>query len=791
MSKQETSGEGIGARVRRKEDARHLKGRGQFVGDYHMAGLQEVAFLRSPNAHARVVSKVKAPEHAARTFFSEDLTGVSPIVTQSSIPGYKASSYPILATDKVRFVGEPVAMCVAKTRAIAEDLIELIEVEYAELPVIASCTAGRRSDAALLHETWGDNLFLETHFDSGVEDAIANAPVSVELEMACSRQAMHPMEGKGVMAWWDYRAGQLVVHPSTQVPHLIRAGLSDVMGIPQAIIRVVAPDVGGGFGYKCLLQPEEVAIAWLAYTFKKPFRWTEDRREHLVAGANARQHEYKIKAYADATGKLLALDAEVCVDTGAYSVWPFTACLEAAQAGGNLPGPYHLPAYRCATYSVATNKPPFAPYRGVARPGVCFAMEQVIDALAKAVGREAWEVRRDNLVRADAMPYTNITNKHYDSGDYPEALIAAKDMIGLEAFRNGPKRDEKGRYLGIGFASFTEQSAHGTKVFAAWGLPLVPGFDQAHVKLTPDGALEVKAGIHTIGQGLETTLAQIAHEQTGVPIKDIRVTLGDTANTPFSTGAYASRGIVMSGGAVSRAAEVVAKRIKAIAAHLLQVDTESVAFANGRIYSGNASVSYADIGCAWYLRPDQLPDSVNTGGLETTEGYKPLVDSGVFSYATHATRVAVDPETGLVEILDYVVVEDCGKMVNPMIVEGQTYGGAAQGIGTALFEESPYDDNGQPLASTLLDYILPGPTELPKFRIEHRESLSPYSAHGIKGVGEGGAIAPPAAIVNAINDALSPLNASVRTVPASPERIRAAIRRASRPVPAETLLAAE
>ena len=791
MSKSETSGEGIGARVRRKEDARHLRGKGQFVADIHMADLREVAFLRSPAAHARVVSKVKPAERANDTFFAEDLNGVSPIITRSSIPGYKPSSYPVLAMEKVRFVGEPVAMAVAKTRAGAEDLIEQIEVEYEDLPVIASCASGRRAGAALLHEEWGDNLFLETHFDSGVEQAIARAPVSVELDVACSRQTMHPMEGKGVLAWWDHRTGQLVVHPSTQVPHLIRAGLSEVMGIPQAVIRVVAPDVGGGFGYKCLLQPEEVAIAWLAYTFKKPFRWTEDRREHLVAGANARQHEYKLKAYADETGKLLALDAEVAVDTGAYSVWPFTACLEAAQAGGNLPGPYDLPAYRCSVYSVATNKPPFAPYRGVARPGVCFAMEQVIDALAKAVGREAWEVRRDNLVRADQMPYTNITKKLYDSGDYPEALVAAKDMIGLEAFRAGPKRDDRGRYLGIGFASFTEQSAHGTKVFASWGLPLVPGFDQAHVKLTPDGALEVKAGIHTIGQGLETTLAQIAHEQTGVPFKDIRVVLGDTANTPFSTGAYASRGIVMSGGAVSCAAEVVARRIKTIAGHLMQVDAESVSFADGRIFSGHASISYADVGCAWYMRPDQLPDTVDTGGLEATEGYKPLVDSGVFSYATHAARIAVDAETGIVEIIDYVIVEDCGKMVNPMIVEGQTYGGAAQGIGTALFEESPYDDNGQPLASTLLDYILPGPTELPKFRIEHRESLSPYSAHGIKGVGEGGAIAPPAAIINAINDALAPLNAVVRTAPASPERIRRAIRQASRTEAAAPTQAAE
>lgn len=785
MGKAEALGEGIGARVRRKEDARHLRGRGRFVGDIQMPGLREVAFLRSPTAHARIASKVKSSEQAASTFFAEDLTGVSPIITRSSIPGYKLSKYPVLATDKVRFVGEPIAMCVASSRAMAEDLTEQVEVTYEELPAIASCTAGRREGAERLHEEWGDNLFLETFFDSGVEAVIATAPVSVELEMSCARQTMHPMEGKGVLAWWDHQADQLVVHTSTQVPHLIRTGLAECLGIPQAAIRVAPPDVGGGFGYKCLLQPEEIAVAWLAVTFKKPFRWTEDRREHLVAGANARQHEYRIKAYADREGRLMALDAEVSIDTGAYSVWPFTACLEAAQAGGNLPGPYHLPAYRCRTYSVATNKPPFAPYRGVARPGVCFAMEQVIDAIAHKVGREAWEVRRDNLVRAAAMPYTNITNKHYDSGDYPEALVTAKDMIGLDAFRAGPRRDEKGRYLGVGFASFTEQSAHGTKVFAAWGLPLVPGFDQAHVKLTPDGALEVKAGIHTIGQGLETTLAQIAHEQTGVPFANIRVTLGDTATTPFSTGAYASRGIVMSGGAVSRAADVVANRIKAIAAHLLQVEPSAVRFADGRIFAGNASITYEDVGRAWYLRPDQLPEGVDRTGLEATEGYKPDVDTGVFSYASHAVRLAVDAETGLVEILDYAIVEDCGRMVNPMIVEGQTYGGTAQGIGSALFEESPYDDNGQPLASTLLDYVLPGPTELPAFRIEHRETVSPYSAHGIKGVGEGGAIAPPAAIINAINDALAPLQATVRQIPASPRRIREAIRHARPSVPSD------
>jgi carbon-monoxide dehydrogenase large subunit len=414
----------------------------------------------------------------------------------------------------------------------------------------------------------------------------------------------------------------------------------------------------------------------------------------------------------------------------------------------------------------------------VARPGVCFAIELTIDAIARAVGREAADVRAENLVPGAAMPYVNVTNKHYDSGDYPASLAEAREMIGLDAFRAGPQRDARGRYLGIGFSTYTEQSAHGTKVFAAWGLPLVPGYDQAHVKLTPDGALEVKAGIHTIGQGLETTLAQVAHEMTGVPFGDIRVTLGDTATTPFSTGAYASRGIVMAGGAVSRAADVVAGRIKAIAAHLMQADPADVRFADGRIHAGAASIGFEDVGRAWYIRPDQLPDGVDSGGLEATEAYKPATDNGVFSFASHAAKVAVDAETGLVEILDYCIAEDCGRMVNPMIVEGQTYGGAAQGIGTALFEESPYDAAGQPLASTLVDYLLPGPSELPKFRIHHTETLSPHTAHGIKGVGEGGAIAPAGAIVNAINDALAGLGARLNDIPASPERILAALAKA-------------
>nr|ART38589.1 G383 [uncultured bacterium] len=338
----------------------------------------------------------------------------------------------------------------------------------------------------------------------------------------------------------------------------------------------------------------------------------------------------------------------------------------------------------------------------------------------------------------------------------------------------------------MGFATYCEQSAHGTAVFAAWGLPLVPGYDQATVRMLPDGSLEVRVGIHSHGQGMETTLAQIAHEVLGVDIANIRVIHGDTGATPFSTGTYASRSIVMTGGAVAKTCEALLPRILAIGAHLMQCASNTVSYMPGRVVGPQSSVSLKEIAEAWYKRPQLLPPDVDVNGLEATIGYKPQVDTGVFSYASHAAVVAVDPELGSVEILDYVISEDCGRMVNPMVVDGQTIGGAAQGIGTALYEESPYDANGQPLASTFMDYLLPGPTEIPKFRIHHTETLSPYTAFGIKGMGEGGAIAPPAVLFNAVNDALRGLNVEMSETPLTPRRMLAAIESAAAAQPSET-----
>ncbi len=769
--------QGIGARVPRKEDARHLAGKGNFVADMVMPGLCEVAFLRSPLAHARIVSTQVPDDIAPQIVLRQTMLDALDIVAPSTLPSYQESAQPPLASGKVRFVGEPVAMAFAATRAQAEDLIEQVQVDYDELPVYADVWSALEPAGELMHPRWKDNRFVTLRADKDFEALAAQAEVKVQRRVELSRQCMVPMEGKAVLAYWDFQLDQLVVYSATQVPHLIRTALARLLDLPEERVRVVSPDVGGAFGYKCVLQQEELCVAWLAKTYRRPFRFLEDRREHLIAGANSRQHHYELTAYADRQGRLLALDAVITIDGGAYSVWPFTVGLEPGQAVGNLPGPYDFRGYRCETRCVATNKPGFVPYRGVARTGVCFAMELLMDALAREVGREPWQVRLDNLVKPQQMPYINVANKHFDGGDYPASLRRALEMVDLAAVQDRQRRGEPdGRLIGIGTATYCEQSAHGTSVFATWGTAVIPGYDQAMIRMTADGGLEIRVGLHSHGQGMETSFAQIAHEVLGVPIDRVRMIHGDTGQTPYSSGTYASRGMVMAGGAVGVACKQLAPRLRHIAGHLMGVDPTTVVLAQGRAYSGDQSVTLADIGNAWYINPQKLPADVDRAGLEVSTGYKPKVDTGAFSYASHAAVVAVDPATGAVEILDYVVVEDCGVVINPMIVEGQTIGGIAQGIGTALYEEMCYDERAQPLASTLADYMLPGATEIPNIRIDHFETPSPHTEFGAKGMGEGGAIAPPAAIFNAVNDALRGTGApELLMTPLTPRRLLSAL----------------
>jgi aerobic carbon-monoxide dehydrogenase large subunit len=768
--------DGIGARLPRKEDDRFLRGRGQYVGDVRLPGMQEVAFLRSPLAHARIKDVRVPPAIRERVFIAEDLVSVAPIRADTALPGFKSSQQPVLATGKVRYVGELVAMCVANTRAEAEDMAAEIELELEPLPALTDMLAARRAESALVHEHWGDNLFLTTNTEVDFEALKRKAALTVTRELRTARQAMSPLEGRAVIAHWQARLGQLVVLSSTQQPHIVRSGLAECLGLEEGQIRVVAPDVGGGFGYKGILLPEEVALAWATRRLGLPLRWIEDRREGLAANANCREHHYVLTAYADGDGRLLALDCEATVDAGAYSAYPFSACLEAGQIGSILPGLYDFPHYRCRTYSVATNKPPILPYRGVARTGVCFALEVTLDALARELGIEPTRLRLNSLVRPEQMPFDNISKRHFDSGDYPEALRRAMAAIDLDGVRQRQQQGEHdGRRIGVGFAMYSEQAGHGTSVYAAWGIPFVPGHEQCFARFTPDGGLELRIGAHSHGQGLETTLSQVAHSILGVPHDRIRLVHGDTGETPYSTGTWGSRSMIMSGGAVAAACDQLAQRLLKIGAALLQVKVADVRLEQGFVAAGTQRIAISEVARTWYRRPQDLPADVDPAGLEVTAGYKAKRDTGTFSYAAHAAVVALDPSTGEVEILDYVVVEDGGVLVNPMIVDGQIWGGTAQGIGTALYEEMAYDAQGQPLASTLSDYLLPGPAEVPEVRILHMETPSPYTRFGQKGLGEGGAIAPPAAIANAVNDALKDLRAELLILPITPRRIVEAI----------------
>jgi carbon-monoxide dehydrogenase large subunit len=767
--------QGVGARHLRKEDDRLMRGRGEFVADIRLAGMQDVAFVRSPLAHARIRGISIPPEHKDRVFTAADLDGVKPIRAVSGLPGFKVSEQSVLASGKVRQVGELIAICVGRTRAEAEDIAASVELDLEELPAVYDMLEAREPGSALIHDHWDDNIFLETFVEVNIDRAL-DAPIKVTRVIRTARQAMAPLEGRGVVASWSHRLEQLTVYTATQMPHINRTGLSESLGLDHGNIRVISPDVGGGFGYKGILLPEEVTVSWLTMHLGHPVRWIEDRREHLTAGANCREHHYLITGYAERDGRLRGIDCEATVDSGAYSSYPFSACLEAAQVASILPGPYEFEAYRCKTWSVATNKCPILPYRGVARTGVCFAIELLLDAIARELGLEPYEIRLKNLVRPEQMPFDNITKKHFDSGNYPEALRRALARFDLPALRaRQAKGEPDGRFLGFGLSIYCEQAAHGTSVYAGWGIPMVPGHEQATARVTPDGGLELRVGVHSHGQGLETTLAQVAFEILGIDTSKVKVILGDTAVTPYSTGTWGSRSMVMAGGAVASACREIESRARQIGASLLQVKTDDVQFANGRVISAASEVGMQDIARAWYLRPQDLPSDIHRGGLEATVGYKPERDSGTFSYAAHAVMVAVDPELGDVEILDYVIVEDGGKLVNPMIVDGQIYGGLAQGIGTALYEEMPFDKNGQPLATTFADYLLPGPTEVPEPRLDHMETLAPYTEFGVKGIGEGGAIAPPAAIANAVNDALKGLGAELLCSPITPRRVLDAI----------------
>jgi carbon-monoxide dehydrogenase large subunit len=777
MSKQAAEG-WIGASLLRKEDARHLYGRGMFIADVHVPGVQDVAFVRSQMANARVRRVTKPAEFASRVFTLSDIGPINILEAGPELSAHRHSPYPPLADERVRYVGQTIAACVMPTRAQAEDLADSVHVELEELPAIVDVVAAMRADSPRVFDEWPSNAYISTNVVEGDPQALAAAPIRVHRRLRLNRQATVSLEGRGVLAYWDHRLDELVVYLSTQGGQVKRLALSRMLGIPENKIRVIAPDVGGGFGGKNRIMPEDVAVAALALKMGHPVRWIEDRREHLLASPHARDHTYDLTLCAERDGTLLGVEGDIYIDAGAYALWPTGAFQEASMASRNLTGPYRIRHLKLNAHTVATNKAPMGPYRGVARPGATFAIERLVDEVARELGREPFELRRQNIVTAAELPYRTAAGMKLDTGDYVAALDIARDKIDLPAIRKRQAQGEPdGRRIGVGFAFYTEQSGHGIVEFAKRKFRVIPGYESANVRMLPDGSVLIYVGVQNHGQGHETSLAQIAAHELGIDPGQISVRYGDTAVGPYGFGTFASRSIVFAGGAVARASRMLAEKIRRIGAHLLQADFAATRIDGGMVHGPSAKIGIAEIAFAANARPDHLPAGMEPL-LDAIATYEPTDSGGVFAYGTHAVIVAVDPDTGAIELIDYVVSEDCGTMINPMIVDGQVVGGIVQGIGTALYEEIPYNEQGQPLAATLADYLVPCATEIPFIRIEHLVTPALTTEYGVKGLGEGGAIAPPAAIANAVADAFSDIGASFNETPLSPRRVVGEVARA-------------
>lgn len=773
----------LGASVQRVEDRRLLTGQGQYVADLQRPGLVDVAFVRSTFAHARLrrvdTAAAAAKPGVVAVLTAADLAGLRPIVADNRTPGYQRCAWPAVARDVVRYAGEIIAVVVAESRYAAEDAAELVEVEYEPLPVLTDPLQAIAAGAPPLHPGWKDNVYLRrTGLIGDVEGVFRSAHLVLRRTYRTQRHTGVPMEPRGYLAEWDRRTQQLTLWGSTQIPFLIRTAVADALTFPEHRLRVVAPDVGGGFGIKCQVYPEEILVSHLALRLRRPVRWIADRREDLLASNHARDHLHEVEVAAAADGTILGLKARIIVNVGAYAVWPWTAAMEAGMAVGNLPGPYKIRNFAFDALSVATNLTPLGAYRGVARPSACFTIERAVDDVARALGLDPAEVRMRNLI--DSYPYTTATGLVVDSGSLKESLAKCLEVLDYRRLREEQAAARrKGRYLGVGLANYTEQTAHASQEFAKRGVPVTLGFESATVRMDPSGKVTVIASIASHGQGLETTLAQLAASALGIRTEDVTVIHGDTAAGAYGMGTFASRSAVIGGGAVLRAAAAVRRKLSAIAARLLEASAEDVEPVEGGFQVRGVPgrrLDLRELARVAYHRTDVLGDL--EPGLEATASFDHPPGTGTFSNAIHAAWVEVDPHTGEVRILRYVVVDDCGVIVNPAIVAGQVRGGVAQGLGGALWEHLLHDENGQLVTGTLMDYLLPGCAEVPRVEVHHLVTPSPYTEEGIKGMGEGGAIAPGAAIANAVTDALAPLGVAIDETPVAPPALLGAIRAA-------------
>jgi carbon-monoxide dehydrogenase large subunit len=703
---------------------------------------------------------------------------VKPIMPALHKFGYVPIAQPVLASGCVRFVGEPIAAALAGSEAQAEDVADAVSVDIAPSAAVIDARAALADGAPLVHAQAARNLVVEGKVETPGFAAVQGAAHRlIAVELRSRRQNATPLEGRAGHAAFDPVSGRVTLTCATQMPHLLRTAIADLIGMPEGELRVVAPDVGGGFGQKMSLVPEYVVLVWLARKLKSSVAWTEDRRENLIASFHSRDQSIRLQGAFAADAKLLALSAEVVANVGAYSCYPTTCAVEPLMAMAELPGPYDVRAYACVARGVLTNTCPMAPYRGVSRPVITTALERLMDAAAAEFGIEPVEIRRRNLI--EKFPYTSVTGLVFDAGSYQQTLEMAAAAIDVPAFRRRQQQARsQRRYLGIGFAAFSERTGYGTPAFAARGIGVTLGWETVELAMDPSGWVEVRIGASPHGQGLRTTIAQLVADELGLAPDRIKVVHGDTDRTPYGWGTFASRSLVIAGGASVLAARKVRAKLKTIASHLMEAAADDIVLTDGvaRVAGTDRALPIETLARAAYHQVHLFKGEIDPAICETAT-YDP---PGTFSNACHACVVEVDPETGRVTIERFVVAEDAGRLVNPMIVDGQIVGGVAQGIGNALLEEIVYDEGGNILTATLADFLPPTSREMPPIELLHLETLDGTTVTQAKGLGEGGAIGAPAAVLNAVNDALALFGVTIEEIPATPRRIRAALRQATK-----------
>jgi aerobic carbon-monoxide dehydrogenase large subunit len=760
----------IGSRVRRKEDVRLLRGTGKYVGDIHRVGMVHAAILRSTHAHAHIVkidaaAAVKLPG-VIGVLTAADMPGLKTIPMRTGvIPGLERSQQTPIAITKVRYVGEPVAVVVAENRYIAEDALELIDVEYALLGVVTDARAGMLPGAPQLHEAVSNNMAANFQVDVGNVDAgFADSDLVLEEEFTVQRHAAVPLETRGLVAEWDEGQGLLTVWGPTKMTHTNWRILSELTGMPQSSIHFIEPEVGGGFGARGEFYPEDFLIPFAAMHFRKPICWIEDRFENLKAMNQSREQKHRVKIGVTKDGTIMAMGAEILFDMGAYT--RTHGGVPAIAASAMLRGPFRVKNYRCNVFCVLTNKTPVGTYRSPGRYEANFVRERLLDMVAHRLNLDPAEMRKRNLIRHEEMPYD--LGKHpfhymvYDTGDLPGQFERALNRFGYEEFKAiCAAAKNEGRAIGVGIGCFVETSGIGP-------------WEYARVEVDNGGKVVLYSGCNSVGQGIATALSQIVADELQISIDDVRVVHGDTAKVPYGNGSNASRSTVMAGSAALGAARKVKEKLLQLASVNLEIDVADLIVRDGRIAARGAperALSLADV--ARLALPGTALKSGIVPGISEEDFF--ATDKRPFPYGVHVAAVEVDKETGKIKILDYLVTEDVGRKINPMIIEGQMAGGLAQGIGGAILEEFVYSDDGQPLATNFMDYLMPTAMEMPQAQLISTEDFpSPHNPLGVKGAGEGGITAAGAALANAVSNALG---VEVTKLPLKPDYILGLIRR--------------